>query len=271
MIEKNKIKNFEELQFSDDFMFGKVMEDLNLCREVLECLLEKPIGELKEIQTQKEFKYTSDGKPIRMDVYNEAEDGSIIDAEMENLNHKTVESHMLPKRARFYQAAIDIDYMNKGNSYKILPESTVVFICTFDPFRKGQHQYSFIEKCEEVSGLPLRDGTQKLFFNCAYKGEDISKELRLLYDYIMTGKAESKLTRKIEEAVTKGQKNELWRTQYMKEWVIIQEAKEEGREEGRAEERANTEKEKKRADKAEEDNKKLREEVSRLQKQLAKK
>ena len=59
MIDKNKIKNFEELRFSDDFMFGKVMEDLNLCREVLECLLEKPIGELKEIQLLRRRVYTT--------------------------------------------------------------------------------------------------------------------------------------------------------------------------------------------------------------------
>ena len=263
MVEKNRIKSFEELRFSDDFMFGKVMEDLNLCREVLECLLGKPVGKLKEIQTQREFKYTSDGKPIRMDVYNEAEDGSVFDAEMEKLNHKTVESHMLPKRARFYQAAIDIDYMNKGDSYKILPESTVVFICTFDPFNQGLCRYSFNEKCNEKFGLPLQDGTQKIFFNCTYQGDDISEELRFLYDYIMTGKVESKLTQRIEEAVTKGQRNEVWRTQYMKEWVIIQDAKEEGREE----ERVNTEREKRRADKAEEENRRLREEIQRLRKQ----
>ena len=32
-------KSYEELQFTDDFMFGKVMEDKELCRDVLECLL----------------------------------------------------------------------------------------------------------------------------------------------------------------------------------------------------------------------------------------
>ena len=45
-------KNYEELKLSDDFMFGKVMEDGALCREVLECLLGKPVGELEEIELQ---------------------------------------------------------------------------------------------------------------------------------------------------------------------------------------------------------------------------
>lgn len=69
MSETRVMKNYEELEFRDDFMFGKVMENRELCREVLECLL---------------------------------------------LNNHSIEWHALPKRSRFYQASIDIDYMNKG-------------------------------------------------------------------------------------------------------------------------------------------------------------
>ena len=53
MNEKRVLKRFEELRFRDDFMFGKVMEDPVLCREVLECLLEREIGELKEPRLQR--------------------------------------------------------------------------------------------------------------------------------------------------------------------------------------------------------------------------
>ena len=81
------MKSFDKLEYRDDFMFGKVMEDTELCRDVLECLLQRPVGELKELQTQKEFRYTSDGKPMRLDVYNEDDDGQIYDAEMQNRNN----------------------------------------------------------------------------------------------------------------------------------------------------------------------------------------
>ncbi|MGN1196987.1 MAG: hypothetical protein ACI4TA_05245 [Acetatifactor sp.] len=47
-------KSYEELTFVDDFMFGKVMEDRELCRELLECLLEQPVGELQEVQSERE-------------------------------------------------------------------------------------------------------------------------------------------------------------------------------------------------------------------------
>ena len=226
-------KPFEELEFRDDFMFGKTMEDPELCHDVIECLLQRPVGELHVVQGQKEFRFVSDGKPIRLDVYNEDDEGIVYDAEMENLNHKTVETHELPKRSRFYQGSIDVDFLNKGNSYSILPESNVLFICTFDPFKQGRCQYTFRERCDEELSLLLNDGTQKVFYNCTYKGDDISDDLRRFYDYVATGEPKSELTERIETAVKKARRNEDWRTQYMKEWVVLMDAKDEGREEER--------------------------------------
>ena len=232
MSEQRKMKKYEELCYRDDFMFGKVMADPDLCRVVLECLLQRPVSELKEVQTQREFKFVVDGKPIRLDVYNEDSEGNVYDAEMENLNHKSVESHQLPRRSRYYQASIDADYMDEGDSYKKLPDSNVMFICTFDPFGLGLSQYTFCETCEENHKLKLNDGTVKIFYNCAYVGEDIPDNLREFYDYVENGNAGSELTKRIDEAVVRSRKNSIWRSQYMKEKIVLQDAREEGIEEG---------------------------------------
>ena len=101
-------KRYEELSIEDDFMFGKVMEDKELCRDVLQCLLEEPVEELEEVQTQREFRYTSKGKPIRLDVYTR-DQKRIYDAEMQRLNHQTPENLELPRRSRFYQSTMDTD------------------------------------------------------------------------------------------------------------------------------------------------------------------
>ncbi len=235
MVKQRTMKKFEELVFSDNFMFGKVMEDPELCREVLECLLQRDVGELATIEIEKEIKYTSGGKPIRLDVYNEDSDGSVYDVEMENLNKKTTESHQLPQRSRFYQASIDVDFLEKGKPYKTLPHSDVIFICTFDPFKQGLCKYTFHERCDENPDIFLNDGTAKTFFNCTYDGDDVPEELKELYLYIRNGKATGGLTEKIDEAVMIGRTNEVWRTQYMREWVALQDAKDEGRDEGRVE------------------------------------
>ena len=236
-------KNYEELKLSDDFMFGKVMEDGTLCREVLECLLGKPVGELTEMQPQREYRYAVDGKPIRLDIYT-GDGETVYDAEMQNLNHKKPEEYDLPRRSRFYQAVMDTDHLKKNQSYRSLPETNILFICTFDPFKEGLPRYTFRNKCEELPELALQDHTVKYFFNCTCQSEGMADGIQALYRYIMTGEPLDELTGKLHKAVEAGRRNEKWRGEYMKELLHDDDM----REEGRAEERANTEREKTRAD-----------------------
>ena len=208
-------KNYEELKLSDDFMFGKVMEDGNLCREVLECLLRKPVGELEEMEFQREYRYAVDGKPIRLDIY--TRDGkAVYDAEMQNLNHKKKEDYDLPKRSRFYQSVMDTDHLKKKQSYRTLPETNILFICTFDPFGEGLPQYTFRNRCDESPELALQDQAAKYFFNCTCEGEEMPENIQALYRYIMTGEAVDELTEKLEKAVEAGRRNEKWRISFCK-------------------------------------------------------
>ncbi len=94
MKKQNVMKSYERLKFSDDFMFGKVMEDPELCRRVLECLLGRHIGRLSNVQTQKEYCFTSDGKPIRLDVYNKDKDGAILSVPLIPLAAGQVSIHL---------------------------------------------------------------------------------------------------------------------------------------------------------------------------------
>ncbi len=233
-------KSYEELQYTDDFMFGKVMEDKELCRDVLECLLQEPVGILQDVQTEQRFQHTSDGKPIRLDVYTK-DNRAIYDAEMQNLNRKKVENLELPKRVRFYQSMVDVDFLARGNSYRLLPECKVLFLCTFDPFRLGLPQYIFENRCVQNTELSLYDGTYKYFYNCTAPTDDLPEPMKALYEYIATGKAANPLTRRIESAVNKARQNEKWRSEYMKEWILFDDARTEGiqqgREEGRRQER----------------------------------
>ena len=118
-------KRYEELTIEDDFMFGKVMGNKVLCRDTLERLLEEQVEELEDIQPQREFRYTSAGKPVRLDMY--AKDRKrIYDAEMQNLNHQAVENLELPKRSRFYQSTMDTDHLSRGKSYRELYRPLIV-------------------------------------------------------------------------------------------------------------------------------------------------
>lgn len=155
------------LAISNDFMFSKVMEDKSLCKEVVELLLEKKIGEIIDYQREKNLNITHDSKTVRLDVYLKDEE-KVINVEMQVRNIDN-----LKKRARYYQAAIDLDFLGAGKHYNSLPDSYVIFICTFDYLETGKARNSFQYRNDE-SGAPLEDGTHRIFFNS--KGKDLEKD-----------------------------------------------------------------------------------------------
>lgn len=71
------------------------------------------------------------------------------------------------KRSRFYQGLIDTPILKSGKEtrYKHLPSTVIIFITQDDIFGKDLAMYTFSEQCEEVAGLPLGDGTTKIFVN----------------------------------------------------------------------------------------------------------
>lgn len=103
----------------------------------------------------------------------------------------------------------------KGESYDILKESYVIFICTFDFFEKGRSVYEFENVCLEDSEIKLNDGTHKIFLNTKGDKSDINKELKSLLEYFDGSEPESELTRRIDRKVIAARKNERWRREYM--------------------------------------------------------
>ncbi len=237
--ERIRLKEYEDLTFSDDFIFGKMMEDPELCRKVLETLLQRPVGELQNVVTQKMLKQTKDGKKIHLDVCTEDKFG-IYDTEMQNLNKQTLKDLALAKRSRFYQGQIDVDYLGKGGAYRDLPDNNVIFICTFDPFEFGLPVYRFENREENKPELKLNDGTHKYFFNCTYTGNDIPKNLESFYHFIQKEEATDALTKELLGGVEKARHNEEWKSEYMKELLHDDDMIQEGIAIGREEEREKT-------------------------------
>ena len=98
-------KNYEDLTFTDDFMFCKIMESHpDLCRELLELILERKVGKLVEVNRQKPIEITADGKGVRFDVYAEDDQKVIYEVEMQNAMKDS-----LSKRVRYSQGMIDLN------------------------------------------------------------------------------------------------------------------------------------------------------------------
>lgn len=77
-------KKYDDLTFTDDFMFCKVMTtNPELCHELLELILGKKVGAFTRLDQQKPIEMTADGKGIRFDVYSEDDSGIVYDCEMQ--------------------------------------------------------------------------------------------------------------------------------------------------------------------------------------------
>ena len=60
---------WENLGISNDFMFGKVMQDAELCQELLQRILpDLDIDHIEYPELQKSIKTDDDAKSIRLDV-----------------------------------------------------------------------------------------------------------------------------------------------------------------------------------------------------------
>lgn len=227
---------YEELTLADDFMFCKVMQNEELCKELLQRILCIPIEKIVYTDSQKVLDDTVDGKSVRLDVYVKDKKHTVYDIEMQTSNTKE-----LPKRSRYYHACIDKSQLSKGKTYNYLTDTYVIFICTFDLFGKGLAKYSFDSLSREDPSIELQDGRHTIFVNTNGKS-DVPKLQEVLH-YLNTGdfSDDSEFLSELDLEVRSASKNAQWKEEYdmliAREQVLREEGREEGRQEGRNEER----------------------------------
>ncbi len=218
-------KTWEELQIRNDFLFAKVMRDKKICIALLETLLKTKITDIEYLEEQKTIDIDLDAKSIRLDVY--VDDGKrVFDLEMQTTNKKD-----LPYRSRYYQDLIDLNTIERGESYKKLKESYILFICTFDPFGQNRARYTFENLCVEDKELRLNDGTKKIFFNTTSYREAEDADVREFLKYVNGGESSHPFVKTIKDKVEQVKSNKEWRLEYMTLYMREQEIREEVREE----------------------------------------
>lgn len=203
--------DWDELGISNDFLFGKIMRNPELCKELLQRILPKlKIDRIEYPETQKSIKPDVDARSVRLDVYVKDGKNTVYDIEMQVADTKE-----LPKRSRYYQSMIDLQLIDKGQPYKKLNQSYIIFICPFDLYGQGRHIYTFENVCKEDTSICLKDGTTKIFLNAKGEMDDVSKELKAFLDYAVGRKSDDVFVRKLEEAVEEAKRNREWGHEYM--------------------------------------------------------
>ena len=223
-----KYKRLEELEIWDDFMFGAVMSNKELCKHLLEIILQKKIKDIRYTELQKTIDLQYDAKSIRLDVYVEDDLDSVYNIEIQTTDEKN-----LPKRSRFYQGMIDLNILNKGESYNKLKKSYVIFICNYDPFRKGRCFYRFENVCVDDPSLKLEDDSVKIMINpYGNDTKQFGKGFAALMNFLKNGQISDTYTESLKDEITEVKVSEEWRRRYMKLLIRDQENIEIGKELG---------------------------------------
>ena len=172
-----------ELEFSDWPMFDLLMTNEELCRELLEVVLDAPVSNIEYIIAENDIRPTLTNHGVRLDAYVKTEN------EVCNIEMQTVKRAKLGRRLRFYQGAMDTLALRRGEHYGNLPPCYIVFICLHGPWL--------------VLAAPAWDRLPP-------------GRLRNLLHYIATGEAgDDRFATKLAAAVRAANGDEAWRKEKM--------------------------------------------------------
>ena len=222
-------KRYEELTFTDDFLFCKILtSDKELCMELLEVILGKKVRNIVYVNSQQEMRQTKDAKGVRLDVYLEDDADSVYDIEMQVNLKKDI-----PRRSRYYQGMVDLNLIWRGNSYNQLKKSYVIFISPEDLFPEvNLPVYTFENRCREMPELTLGDEAYKVFLNAGGKAEGVPAKLAAFLKFIKTNRATDAFTEKLAMCVEKAMERKDWGLEYMSLQLKYKEEYEAGMEAG---------------------------------------
>lgn len=238
---KYTLTPLSELPLRNDFMFGQVMRQEEICKLFLEELLDISIQRIEFIDRQKDFTDSYEYHGIRLDVYLKDEAGTVFNVEIQ-----TDRRDDLPKRVRFYQSSIDRSELPKGADFASLSESYIIFVCDFDYFHIGKAVGERVSILKGTDTL-YEDGSHVFFLNSRYTEANASKGILEFLDLVRTNDVkkpyETSLGQKTQEQIQAVRSDKTLEVSYMtyaqkmldERRLGYIEGHEKGREEGREE------------------------------------
>jgi len=229
---RSLMRQWKDVTICDNFMFQHIMLNKQICKRFLELLLCKEIADIEYPENEKQIDIRKKSKSVRLDVYVTDTKGNKYDVEMQTTDYPNDE---LAKRTRYYQSMIDADTLKKGKHYSELKETYIIFVCTFDPFKKGRRLYTFRNYCKEDKKLEMGDGSTKIFLNSQGKGDKIDRDVEAFLNLMKGRKPKGKFAKSIEDEFVKLSENKEMEVDYMTYAEALYEERRLGVSEGRAE------------------------------------
>ena len=208
---------FEDLTIQSNFMFKHVMGNKGLCQRFISNVMKCDVVDLEYIETEKELEPYFDSKCVRLDVIVVDRNNNRYNLEMQvrNLIGKETKLQLLPKRARYYQSVMDMDMLQKGQTYDKLSPLVLVFVCAFDLFKEGRYLYTFKSRCLENLDLELANDVTTMFLNANGVAGDVTQQMVNFLEYVKTQVPNDAYTRELEAEVARLKLDKEVRRKYM--------------------------------------------------------
>ena len=238
----NSNTNFDNLTIANDFMFKHVMLKPNLCKHLLEEILQQPIAELTYVEMEKTIDPYYDSRGIRLDIIVADSNNTHYNLEMQvrNLLTKQNNDPIIAKRTRYYQSILNVNMLQKGQDFDDLPPSFIIFICPYDAFKDEQRIYTFKKRCLQNLDLELNDEATVMVLNTLGTKGNISQDLQSFYDYVNNNIVSNDFTKNIAETIVELKQDKKVRLAYMTYETHLRDAQYEAKAEGKHEEKLDT-------------------------------
>ena len=155
---ESAIEKVKRLRPIDDVFFEKLIEDRAVCEEILRVILEDEILEVLSVTPQSSQKNLW-GRSVRLDAFCRLGDGTLVNIEVQTGNQDDY-----IRRVRYNASCITSNNTKVGARFLEVPDVTMVFISSFDIFKRGKTIYHCKTVIEETSEV-VDNGLTEIYVN----------------------------------------------------------------------------------------------------------
>ena len=164
------LEKVKKLRPIDDVFFEKIIEDKAVCEEILRVILEDDGLEVLSVTPQSSQKNLW-GRSVRLDAFCKLGNGGYCNIEVQKSDN---DNHV--KRVRYNASCITSNNTEIGEKFINVPDVTMVYISTFDIFKKGRTTYHCKTVIEETNDA-VDNGLTEVYVNTAVNDGSTIAEL----------------------------------------------------------------------------------------------
>ena len=169
----NETKKVDRLPITDDYIFKRVFAfegNESALKDLLEAILNKDIKTVT-IKNPEIIPYEKDEKRGLLDIKAETDDGTILDIEMQMEDEKNTD-----ERGTQYLGKMITEQLKKGDKYKKLKKSIVIFITNYNFLKRNSYH--------SVGKMKFEETLKEEYVEMGYEEEDQIASKYIEFHYI---------------------------------------------------------------------------------------